>query len=53
LTQASNVTRTPSAPTATALPNGGFADEVGLPMMLGLSLLLLVVMVAARRLRSN
>ncbi len=37
--------------TATALPQTGFADEVGLPGMLGLALALMVVVFAARRIR--
>jgi len=37
--------------TATALPQTGFADEVGLPGLLGLALGLVVVVFAARRLR--
>lgn len=38
-------------PTPTALPGTGFMDEVGLPGMLGAAVLLLVVIVFARRLR--
>jgi LPXTG-motif cell wall-anchored protein len=37
--------------TATALPQTGFADEVGLPGMLGLALALMIVVFAARRIR--
>lgn len=51
LTQASNVTRT-VVPTATALPSTGFADEVGLPAMMGIAVLLIGVIFVARRLRS-
>lgn len=40
-----------SAATATALPKTGFADEVGLPVMLGAAALLLVVIFVTRRLR--
>ncbi|HSV86649.1 MAG TPA: hypothetical protein VLH85_08735 [Levilinea sp.] len=35
----------------TALPTAGFVDEVGIPGMLGLSLLLIVMIVLIRRLR--
>jgi LPXTG-motif cell wall-anchored protein len=37
--------------TATALPQTGFADEVGLPGLLGLALALIVVVFATRRIR--
>lgn len=37
--------------TATALPQTGFADEVGLPGLLGLALALVVVVYATRRIR--
>lgn len=37
--------------TATALPQTGFADEVGLPGLLGLSLALVVLVFATRRIR--
>ena len=37
--------------TATALPQTGFADEVGLPGLLGLALGLVIVVFAARRIR--
>jgi len=37
--------------TATALPTAGFADEAGLPALLGLSLLLIVMIFLVRRLR--
>ena len=37
--------------TTTALPTTGFADDVGLPGLFGLSLLLIAVIVIARRLR--
>jgi preprotein translocase subunit YajC len=49
-TQAAEKLGTATA-TPTALPGTGFADEVGLPMMVGMAILLLVVMVMARRLR--
>ncbi|MEW6566879.1 MAG: hypothetical protein AB1449_01695 [Chloroflexota bacterium] len=38
-------------PTATALPETGFADEVGVPSLLMLGAVLIVVVFAARRLR--
>ncbi len=44
-------TLTPSA-TASALPQSGFGDSSGAPLLLGMALLLLVVIFAARRLRS-
>jgi LPXTG-motif cell wall-anchored protein len=52
LTQAAggNGTATPTAK-ATALPTTGFADEVGLPVLFGLALLLVVVIFVVRRLR--
>ena len=37
--------------TSTTLPQTGFADEVGLPAMFGLSLILIAVIVLVRRLR--
>lgn len=37
--------------TTTALPTTGFADDVGLPGLLGLAILLIAVIVLARRLR--
>jgi LPXTG-motif cell wall-anchored protein len=40
-------------PTSTALPDTGFADEVGLPMMAGLAIILVAVIVLSRRLRLN
>ena len=45
-------TSTPRA-SATALPTTGFADEVGLPGMLGLALVMVLVIVFARRLRAS
>ena len=45
------LTLTPFAPTATALPTTGFADEVGLPGLFGLGLFLLVVVFITRRMR--
>jgi len=41
-----------SAATATALPHTGFADEVGLPFLLGAAALLLVIIFVSRRLRT-
>jgi LPXTG-motif cell wall-anchored protein len=38
-------------PTATALPSTGFADEVGLPGLLGMAAIMLVVIFLARRVR--
>lgn len=52
LTQAAGGNGTITAtPKTTALPTTGFADEVGLPVMLGLALLLVVVIFVVRRLR--
>jgi hypothetical protein len=39
-------------PTSTALPDSGFADDVGLPGLIGLAAVLVVVVFLARRLRS-
>ena len=39
--------------TSTALPNTGFADEVGLPGLLGVGLAMIVIIFLARRLRTN
>jgi hypothetical protein len=41
------------APTATALPTSGFADEVGLPMMAGLAVVLVAVILLSRKLRMS
>lgn len=38
-------------PQATAIPDTGFADDVGLPVLLGLAGLLIVIIFLARRLR--
>jgi hypothetical protein len=46
------VTGTPG-PTSTALPQSGFADEVGLPMMAGFAIILVAVIIFSRRLRLN
>jgi len=51
LTQAAEVQST-VFPTSTLLPDSGFADDVGLPGMLGMGILLVVVIFLARRLRS-
>jgi hypothetical protein len=47
---AATLTARPLQPTA--IPNTGFADDVGLPAMLGLAVLLVVVIFLARRLRT-
>lgn len=39
-------------PTSTALPNTGFADEVGLPAMFAMALALVIVIFFVRRLRA-
>ncbi len=39
-------------PTSTALPNTGFADDVGLPGMFALALVLVIVIFLVRRLRA-
>ena len=51
LTQAALTTQT-VVPTATNLPDTGFADEFGLPVMMGMAVLLVAVIFVARRLRS-
>jgi hypothetical protein len=43
---------TPQVTTTAALPTTGFADQFGLPAMLGVALLLVVVIFLARRLRT-
>jgi LPXTG-motif cell wall-anchored protein len=48
---AATLTAKPLQPTA--IPNTGFADDVGLPMMLGIAVLLVVVIFLARRLRTT
>ncbi len=40
-------------PTSTALPTTGFADEVGLPGMIGIGVALVVIILVARRLRTS
>lgn len=55
LTQAALTTQTVVStlgPTSTALPTTGFADDVGLPAMMGIALLLIGVILVSRRLRS-
>jgi LPXTG-motif cell wall-anchored protein len=52
LTQAAGGTRTPT-PHSTALPTTGFADEVGLPALIGLAVLLIVVIFLVRRVRMS
>lgn len=51
-TQAAGVQLT-IVPTTTALPDTGFADEVGAPMLLGMALVLVAVILLARRLRTT
>jgi LPXTG-motif cell wall-anchored protein len=53
LTQAAvfQLTANPSV-TATALPSTGFADQVGVPGMIGAAIMLLVVIFLSRRLRT-
>lgn len=47
---ASTFTARPSQ--ATSIPNTGFADDIGLPAMLGMAVLLVAVIFLARRLRT-
>jgi len=51
LTEAAAGRLTPT-PTASALPDTGFAEDVGIPAMVGLALVLVVVIFLARRLRT-
>jgi LPXTG-motif cell wall-anchored protein len=51
LTQAAS-TATTRTPTVTALPVTGFAEDVGVPGLVGLALVLIVVIFLARRLRT-
>ncbi|TAK10662.1 MAG: hypothetical protein EPO32_14505 [Anaerolineae bacterium] len=53
-TQAANqiVTTTPTSTPVGALPDTGLLDDAGLPALAGLTMVLLVVIFAARRLRS-
>jgi hypothetical protein len=41
------------APTATRLPEGGFADDVGAPALLAMAVVLIVVIFLVRRLRTS
>ena len=53
-TQAAQELLTQTAtPTATGLPDTGFADDVGAPTLLAMAGLLIVVIFVARRLRAN
>jgi uncharacterized membrane protein YeiB len=45
-------TQTPNAQTVTALPTTGFADEVGLPGLFGVGILLIGLVFVVRRLRT-
>ncbi len=51
LTEAAAGKLTPT-PTASALPDTGFAEDVGIPAMVGLALVLVVVIFLTRRLRT-
>ncbi|HUV29136.1 MAG TPA: LPXTG cell wall anchor domain-containing protein, partial [Anaerolineales bacterium] len=51
LTEAASGRLTPT-PTASSLPDTGFAEDVGIPAMVGLALLLVVIIFLARRLRT-
>ena len=54
LTQAAQAKLTgTSLPTSTALPKTGFAEDVGIPSLLGLTVLLLAVIFVVRRLRAS
>jgi LPXTG-motif cell wall-anchored protein len=53
LTQAaSSKTTVTATPKTTSLPTTGFADEVGLPAMIGIAVLLIAVIFLVRRLRT-
>jgi LPXTG-motif cell wall-anchored protein len=52
LTQAASAQLTPG-PTTTALPSTGFADQVGIPGLVGMAILLIAVIFLARRLRTT
>ena len=45
--------RDTATPTPSALPDTGFADEAGVPVMVGLALVLVVIIFLARRLRTT
>ena len=53
LTQAAQAKLTSTLPTSTALPSTGFAEDVGIPSLLGLALLLVVVIFIVRRMRAS
>jgi LPXTG-motif cell wall-anchored protein len=54
LTQAAQAQLTgTSMPTSTALPKTGFAEDVGIPSLLGLAVLLIVVIFLVRRMRAS
>ncbi len=54
LTQAAQAKLTGSPPpTSTALPKTGFAEDVGIPSLLGLTVLLIAVIFIVRRMRSS
>jgi len=52
-TQIARGIRTPTATASSSMPRSGFADEVGLPGLLATSLILVVVILLARRLRAT
>ena len=52
LTQAAIAIQT-TIPTSEALPDGGFADDVGIPGLLGMMIVLVAVIFFARRLRTS
>jgi hypothetical protein len=52
ITQTVVLTSTAIPPASAALPNSGFFDEVGLPLLGGMTLLLIAVIIVARRLRA-
>jgi LPXTG-motif cell wall-anchored protein len=49
--QAEAILTVTATPTSTALPDTGFADDVGIPTLLGMTALLIMVIFVARRLR--
>jgi LPXTG-motif cell wall-anchored protein len=52
-TQAAQQLLTQTAtPTATGLPDTGFADDIGAPTLLGMAALLILVIFIARRMRA-
>jgi hypothetical protein len=54
LTQAAAAKQTGTAPpTATGLPTTGFAEDIGLPSLLGLALVFIIVIFLVRRLRAS